>query len=239
VAAAPAGPSRSEREAIDQLKGQWEAKKAAIKDLEEMRRRRVNELQTRLQEQRAIYAESHPLVMETVQSIEALSQDSPQLAQLRRQEAELHNQYLARSGRAPEPTAEAAARPIVREHSIRAATVPTETDDREMLMARSKLQSQMEQFNRTLERIDDARMQLDAASAAFKYRYQVIRPPQMPAGPEKPKPQKILGGGVFAALLLATLAAVVADLRTGRIFQRWQVERALGLPVIAEITRER
>jgi hypothetical protein len=238
----PTGPPPEEKEAIQQLKALWEGKKAAIKELEDMRGRRIAELQTRLTEQRATYGESHPVIVETTQSIEALSQESPQLAQLRKQEEELHHEYLGRTGKTPEPSVppgEQLARPILHDNRIRSVVAPLETDDREIEFAKKQLRFQMETYDRLMEKIDGANMELQTARVAFKHRYLVIRPPQVPRIADQPKPAKVLGGGIAAALVLALLAAAAADLRTGRIFQKWQIERAAGIPVIAEIRHDR
>jgi hypothetical protein len=47
----------------------------------------------------------------------------------------------------------------------------------------------------------------------------------------------VLGGGAFAALLFALFACVAADLRAGRVVEAWQVEKLLGVPVLAEVRR--
>jgi uncharacterized protein involved in exopolysaccharide biosynthesis len=237
----PAGPPAEEKEAVQQLKALWEGKKAAIKELEDMRARRIAELQTRLTEQRATYGESHPIIVDTTQSIEALSQESPQLVQLRKQEDELHHEYLNRTGRIPEPSSppgEGLERPILHDNRIRSVVAPLETDDREIEFAKKQLRFQMETYDRLMERIDGANMELQTARVAFKHRYLVIRPPQVPRTADQPKPGKVLGAGLAAALVLALLAAAGADLRTGRIFQRWQIERSAGIPVIAEIQHD-
>jgi hypothetical protein len=40
---------------------------------------------------------------------------------------------------------------------------------------------------------------------------------------------------MIVSLLLALVAAVAPDLRSGRVVERWQVERTLDLPVLAEV----
>jgi uncharacterized protein involved in exopolysaccharide biosynthesis len=228
----------SDREATQQLLALWEAKKASIKDLEDMRRRRVAELQTKLTELRATYAESHPAIVDANQMLEALSQDSPQLAQLKKEEAALHNQYLGRASRMPEASAgDALARPP-RGPSVRATAEPATGDDRETEFAKAHLRVTAEAYDKLLERIEGMHMELEAAQAASKYRYIVVKPAQRPREPTKPKPGKVLGGGVVAALVLGLLAAVIADLRSGKVYERWQLERALRLPVLAEIRRD-
>jgi uncharacterized protein involved in exopolysaccharide biosynthesis len=237
-ATTPGVSNPSDKETTQQLLALWEAKKAAIKDLEEMRRRRVGELQTRLTELRATYAESHPAIVDATQMLEALSQESPQLAQLKKEEAALHNQYLGRASRSPEATmGESLSRPL-RSPSVRATAEPATGDDRETEFAKAQLRVTAESYDKLLERIEGMHMELEAARAALKYRYVVVKPAQRPREPIKPKPAKILGGGAAAAVFLSILAAVIADLRSGKVYERWQLERALRLPVLAEIRRD-
>jgi uncharacterized protein involved in exopolysaccharide biosynthesis len=241
----PADPPHAEEDAA-QLKANWEAKKAAIKDLEDARKRRIVELQARLTELRATYADSHPVIVDTLRSIEMASQESPEVTQLRREETDLGNQYRERTGHEPGASTTGLARLLMREPpatrigagapvASRRVAAPDDTDDRAMEFSKAKLRQQMEAYDRLLERIDTARMEQEIAEVNFKYRYTVIRPAQVPRSPAKPKVPVVLAGGVIAAALLALFAAVAADLRSGRILQRWQVERMLELPVIAEI----
>jgi hypothetical protein len=180
------------------------------------------------------------------------SQESSQVAQMRREEGDLSNQYHERTGREPDAPTTGLAQLLMREPRAagrattgdaadppaRAVAEPLDTDDRPIEFAKAKLRLQMGAYDRLLERIDTARMELETAEVAFKYRYTVIRPAQVPRSPTKPKVPVVLGGGVVAAALLALFAAVAADVRSGRILQRWQVERLLEVPVIAEM-RER
>jgi hypothetical protein len=231
--------SASEKEQVQQLQSLWEQKKGAIKDLEDNRRRRVNELQNKLAELRATYADSHPLIVDTIQTIETLSQESPQLAGLKKEEAALRNQYLGRAARMPEgsiPSGGLARAP--RASTARSAAEPATGDDRETEFAKAQLRFTGEAYDNLLERIEGTHMELENARAAFKYRYTVVKPAQVPRAPIKPKSSKILGGGVAASLLFALLAAIAADLRSGRVYERWQLERALRLPVLAEIRRD-
>jgi hypothetical protein len=45
------------------------------------------------------------------------------------------------------------------------------------------------------------------------------------------------GIGLVLALALAVAAALAADLAGGRVVESWQVERFLGLEVLAEVAR--
>ena len=81
------------------------------------------------------------------------------------------------------------------------------------------------QYQQMVERVSAAQIDLDAARSAFKYRYHVVWPPEVPRKPVSPKAWKVFGLGSVASLLLALLVAAVPGLRSGRIEERWQVER--------------
>jgi capsular polysaccharide biosynthesis protein len=85
--------------------------------------------------------------------------------------------------------------------------------------------------------VNAAQVEREAARAAFKYRYSVVWPPQVAREPVSPNPKKVFAVGGFAAVVLALLAVVGPDLLSGRIFERWQVERGLRLPVLGDMRR--
>jgi len=79
---------------------------------------------------------------------------------------------------------------------------------------------------------------MDTAQAAFKYRYSVINPPQYPRRPLRPYGLIFLGSGILGGLAFGFLTTTLVDLRGGKVVERWQVERQLRLPVLAETRRE-
>jgi uncharacterized protein involved in exopolysaccharide biosynthesis len=83
--------------------------------------------------------------------------------------------------------------------------------------------------------ISSARVELDLAQAAFRYRYTVVVPAEPPPGPIKPKAGLIIAAATLASLLIGIIVAIIAELRMDRVAHRWQVERHLGLPVLAEL----
>jgi uncharacterized protein involved in exopolysaccharide biosynthesis len=231
---------------LDQTKAMLAAKRRALTDLEDYRRKRQAELQAQLAEQTATYAPAHPLVVASRDSIAALSRESPQVESLKKEaaqlEAEVARRELLQASEADKPD-ERAARPDVLLEARREISsslkevglVRPEDDSVEYLKAQLKMS--IDKYQDLLGRIDGATIELDTARAAFKYRYSVVRPAQVPKKPDKPKAEVVLGGGIMAAALLAMFAAVAADLRAGRIVEAWQVERLLGIPVLAEIER--
>ncbi len=216
-------------EDLVRLKSLLDAKERAIRDVEEFRRRRLSDLQAQLDEKRGIYSDAYPGVISLRQDIAALARESPQIAGLREEERKLRSDYaarLAQEGRQPDSTATPQGAP----RAARRGDGQAEQDER-VREARSR-------YDQMVERMNAAQLDLDAARAAFKYRYNVVWPAQVPKQPVSPNPNKILGLGALASLLLALFAATASDLVAGRVVERWQVERTLDLPVIADVPRK-
>jgi uncharacterized protein involved in exopolysaccharide biosynthesis len=210
------------------------AKQRVITDLEDLRRRNLADLQRRLAEQRAIYTDRHPYVVSIQQSIDALSQESPQLTTLRQEAKDLEAELTKHSPKVVDSRPELPALP---QQPILRAEPPhrAELEDPEVDAARARLKFALDKYQGLRARADNVDLELEARRAAFKYRYTVIVPAELPRGPIRPKVALVAAGAIIAGLALGVLAAVLADLRTGRILETWQVERALKLPVISEV----
>lgn len=215
---------REASEELIRLRSQLESRQRGLQEVEEVRRRRAAELQAQLDQVRNTLSSAHPTVIGLHGDIEALTYDSPQIAKLRedvRQARRAYQERLAREGFPSSPFAAAAPPPLdagVREEDQRV---------RELRM----------QYESIALQLQTAQVERDAARAAFKYRYDVIWPPRLPRDPVSPNPARIFPFGLLASLLLAVLAAAAPDLLQGRVVQRWQVERLLGLEVLGEIER--
>ena len=216
-----------------EVKVMLEAKRRAISELDEFRRRRLAELQSELAQKRAVYSDAHPVVAQVLQSIAALQEDSPQLSGLRKEARDLQDEYD--QVRRSEATSVGADR--VREVAPRKRANDPLEPDVQGEYSRTRLRFAMEKYDTLIDRLNSARIELDTARAAFKYRYSIVRPPQLPKRPVKPKVPVMLGAGALAATVLAVIAAALADLRSGRILESWQVERSLGLAVLGELPR--
>ena len=199
-----------------------DAKRRAIADLEDFRQRHLVELQTRLTEQRAVYSETHPIVLDLQRSIELLRNPSPQVTMLRQEEADLRHKL---AGRAQD--GDASAPPNVAAEIFRDLAT---SEDSSVEYARSQLRFNAQQYAAMRERINAAEIDLDTARAAFKYRYTVVTPPQVPRGPISPNSTMVMVAALIAGLLLALSATTVADLRSGLVLERWQLEDLLPAP---------
>src|SRR6202035_3106053 len=89
------------------------------------------------------------------------------------------------------------------------------------------LRLELNQLESVLERTDGARIELAVSKAAFKYRYTVIRPAQVPRVPIRPNLPMILATGVLGSFLFAFAVVVGKDVLSNRILEVWQVERKL------------
>jgi uncharacterized protein involved in exopolysaccharide biosynthesis len=247
----PAAPPVPRPDAeLQQLRLDMQAKTHAIDEMEEQRRRQLAELQARLAEARVTLTENHPTIVDLKQSIAALSVDSAQLANLRREASSLKLQYDSRGTVAPTaPTTVAtwaptqagalasatATPPQLPSDVLRIALDLREDRDPAMVYARGQLRDAMDKYAALRTQIQTAQIDLETAQAAFKYRYTVVTPARLPKSPAVPNIPIVLLVALIVSMLCGLLFAVVTDLRTGRLLERWQLERALGRPIVGEI----
>jgi hypothetical protein len=222
---APVASPRVDPEVVN-LRVTLEARRRAIADIEEMRRRRVVELQTRLTEQRAVYSESHPVLRDLEQSIASLKNESPQLATLRQEEVELRERLASRRGGASNVASTSL--PEIPPDLFRFDRDSRENEDPLVDYARTQLRLTVGQYAGLRDRINAARIELDTAQAGFKYNYSVLHTPEVPRNPIKPNAPFVIAAAFMAGLLLALLATCAADLRSGLLLEAWQLESAIG-----------
>ncbi|HMK72024.1 MAG TPA: hypothetical protein VK454_01720, partial [Myxococcaceae bacterium] len=229
--ARPATPDQE----TSQLLTQAEGKRRAIADLEAFRQRRITELETRLLEVRALYAESHPAVADVLQSLNALRQGSPQVVTLRRELAALEAELKRRGFLADSQAKGARPAEVALQATALDPTDPREDEDPDIDYAKSQVRHAMNRFNSMLDRVESARIEQDTAQAAFKYRYVVTWPAQRPRGSVEPKPALVLLASLLAGFFLAVMGTTLVDLTSHRIVESWQVTRTLAVPLLAEL----
>ncbi len=231
---------------LGQLKLTIDAKQRVINDLEDMRRRRLAEAQAKLAELKTQYTDNHPSVIDARQTIVGLSRPSPQVASLQRELAPLKAEYQRKAAQARQlaAAAGAASRP-----TISASITPPRLSndivgldsalrlqrDPAAVYAHARLRDAMDKYAALRAQAQKAQMDLETARAAFKYRYNVVSPPEFPRKPVSPKVPLIIVAAFIAALFAGVFFAVVADLRKGRLVERFQIERMLDRPLLGEI----
>jgi hypothetical protein len=224
----PAAPDAETSELLVKIAG----KRRALEDLENFRRRSVDQMESRAAELRALYSSTHPLVLDTEQSLKALNQESPQVAALGKEISDLEEELKSRG---KDPGAPQLMPESFLETALQDPLDPREDQDPDIDHAKQELRQVVDRYNAILDRVQSAQLQEDTAQAAFKYRYVVIWPAQRPRGPIQPKPELVFPASLVAGLLLAIIAVTLRDLSSRRVLESWQVERAVGVPLLAEI----
>jgi uncharacterized protein involved in exopolysaccharide biosynthesis len=205
------------------------ARRRALADLEEFRQRRLAELNTQLAQKQSTYAEQHPEILNTKQSIAILTQPSPQAEFLRAEIKELEKELTRRGSPVGSDGGAAFATEFIEPR------MGAEPEDVRIEYDRSHLRFIRDQYASALQRLSSARAELETAQAAFKYRYSVISPPQHPKGPKRPYTLLRILGGIVGGVGLALFVCTAIDVRSGRILEEWQIPEQLGLTVLAQL----
>lgn len=115
------------------------------------------------------------------------------------------------------------------------AVAPPNTDhDGPLQLAQSELELAIRSYEDALMRLDASKVELDITGAAYKHRYTVVTPAELPRGPKKSLGRIIEIASVLGGLLLALLLATGLDMLGGVIFESWQVRR-LKLDILGEL----
>ena len=120
--------------------------------------------------------------------IDALSEDPANLVALKNAERGLLGELSAKAA------ARAVARPMPLGAQIPSVALPRgaapaskqdlEIADPESAMALSRVQNRIHKYEEYMDQISAAKLQLDLARSAFRYRYSIHQPPEMPAQPK-------------------------------------------------------
>jgi hypothetical protein len=230
---------------LTKLRVTLEAKRRAVDDLEDIRRRRLSELQGRLLEQRAVYTDNHPTIIDLQQTIASLSKESPQVAGLKKEVTGLRADLDRKAPqgeleRGPSTTTGAFAHvpappPQLPADILSFERGPPEERDPAMVYARGQLRDAMDKYAALRSQIQAAQIELETTEAAFKYRYAVVTPAQIPKRPVTPNVLLVVLAAMFVGLFVGLLTAVVADVQSGRLIERWQVELVLDRPILGEV----
>ncbi len=203
-----------QEEELAQLRTTLESKKLALADLERLRDQRIEELRGQLARERTTYGEQHPAIARTRDLLERVSAPSPQADALRKEIAGLEQGFQRASERA--------ARLV-------------DDEDPALEYQRTELRLLLTQYTSLRDRLDGARVESAVAQAGFDRRYAFAVPPVLPKRPVWPNPALSILAGLVGGALLALFVAAALDARSGRLLERWQIERTLGLPVVGEI----
>ena len=235
----PQRPRESAPAANPKIASQLDEKRRAIRAIEEPRQQRIAELQARRARLLMTFTEAHPEVRQVDSELQSLSAEPPQLAELRKDEKDLVAQLGQLTAPEPAPTTvrvprTAAPAPQVT-HGTPALEALVREDEPELANAKATLQVATRRYEDLMDRIDSARIELQAAQAAFKYRYIVVEPPEVPKQPARMTGALFAVSGLVLSVLLAFFVAAAKDLTGGLFLEAWQVRRKLSIPILAEV----
>ncbi|HEY1958244.1 MAG TPA: hypothetical protein VGH28_21655 [Polyangiaceae bacterium] len=237
VHVAPTGGASTAKPAVDpQLLADLDAKRASIKTMEDQRSARIAELNRQLSDALVSMAPGHPAVIALKQRIADAQVVPPELAQLHADERVLIDKLAAT---APPPSH---VEPLATTTTV---SVPApasalsrgliEEEDPAVTVARMKLQTSAQKLSDLQSRIDSAKIELDIAKTAHKYRFNIVHPAEVSSRPRKPNPFVLAFGILFGVLLLAFGSVVRNERSRGKFLEEWQLRRRLKLPVLGEI----
>jgi uncharacterized protein involved in exopolysaccharide biosynthesis len=216
-------------------------KKQQIKEMQEDRRRQLSELNAQMAGVLGTLTPSHPTAIALRRKLDAFSAEPANLTALKNEERSLLNELASIEGPKDGARASAAALGVLSTRGSGASSVASKQDleivDPASAMALSKLQSRIRKYEDFMDQISAAKLQLDLARNAFKYRYSVFKPAELPTSPKYPVRLLIMVGGTFLAAFLAAIVGVLLDLASGHFVEPWQVKRKLNLPLLGEVTR--
>ncbi len=234
-------PNEADKARIAELGALIEAKKASIEDLASRKQQKVDDLSNRLNQQRSIYTDAHPAIEDLKRQLAVADQDHPMLAALRgelqaleSEKASLQNQSFGATGTSTRPSGAYVELGHQALDDLK-STPGIDLDDPEIRFAGTQVGFTISKYHNILKDIDGARVDQEKAQAAFKHRYRVVHPPEVPKKPIKPNPIKIVLGALLGGLFVGIFIAVALELRRDLIYEPWQVEGILHLPVVANV----
>jgi chromosome segregation ATPase len=204
-----------------------EAVRVDIAAREEQKRNRLAELNAKRAEMSATYAAGHPDMIALQNTIAATQQDPAELVAARAEERRLAQEFeSSKNAKLGERRTV-----IVATTDSAAPAIPQVPQSIEGLRAAyDRLEKQLTDLEADLNRqkVDEKRIEL-----AFKNRYSVTRPPEVPGGPKKPVGAMAGVIGALCTIALMLVAAVLRDRASGLFYEPRDVRDRLGLPVYA------
>ncbi len=212
--------------------------RGALSQQEAAYTQRVSTAQAKLADLESKFGPAHPEVAASRKAYETASIEPSAMVTLRTQEQRLVGQLAQLGAAVPGSTdagAELAMQRLNFERLMRERADSLE--DPRVTYARSQLKIATTNYEDMLDRLEAARIELETAGAAFKYRYTIISPAQYPKQPAAPNVLVLIIGGLVCAGLAALFATTARDVLGGRVVEKWQISRQLGLPLLGEIHR--
>lgn len=229
----PAGVNDRPEPADPALKAKLDALHQQIVMLQEGKLRREAELNQELIAKKQQLAEGHPEIIALKQTIEQTRQDSPQVAKLKAEERELI-QEINEKRKAAAAEREGTPKPRVATPTPAPAPEVSEAGTTKSLQeAQVQFDAVNKKYQDLVAQLDAARLENKTAEAAFKTRYRVVHPAEVPIAPKRPVGLIAIAIGVMSTIAAVLAVAALADRLSGIFFEPRDVRDRLGLPVFA------
>jgi len=216
-----------------------EETRGSIQQLEAGRVARVSEINRQISDALVTYKPEHPTVVALTEKLAAAQVEPPDLMRLKSQERALIDRLAVNAPPLAAAIASASHTPTS------AATIAALTgsagssfvieEDPAVTVARMTLQQSAQKYADLETRIDGARIELDIAKTAHKYRFSIIRPAEVSRRPSKPNPFALFIGLACFVFLIAFGGVVLRERSRGLVVEAWQVERGLKMPILGEL----
>jgi len=211
------------------LEAELATKRRSLSEMEAARRQRVTQLQADLLRQESVYAANHPAILSTRRELSSLVSPSVRATEVQTEIEELERQLAHKAGKEGSR--------VVTSEPYLEARLRLDMEDPRLDFERGQLENLLRQHAELRNRIENLKVEQELADAAFEHRYSIISPAQIPRGPIRPLPLIFLVGGLIGGIAFAFFAAAAADIRSGLLIERWQVEHHLALPILLEIPK--
>jgi hypothetical protein len=227
----PAGVQERPEPTDPAQKARLDAVRAQIAVLQETKLRREAELHQELVQKQRTLADGHPEIVALKQTIDASRADSPQLAQLKAEERNILADIAAKQRAAADAPRPAPPKPVAQ--PLPTESVPTAGPTKNLQDAQVQFDAASKKFGDFAAQLDAARIDMRTQEAAFKNRYKVTHPAEVPAGPKRPVGLIAILIGVMSTIAAVLAVAGLADRFSGIFFEPRDVRDRLGLPVFA------
>lgn len=222
---------------LERLKSNLDVKRRTVSEQESEQKKKVATLQDKLDSLQQTFAPTNPEVVAVRNKLEEALKENESLDDLKKEEKTLEEQYFSALGDGPtnvlDPSSGRSTNLVdAIELSLKGAD---QKDVEQTNILLTRLRGDVTNLESVKRRAFTVQMETEAAKVAFGYRYAVIIPPEYPKKPIKPVVPLLIGVGVFVGVFLGAIAAVGAEILSGKVIQSWQIERFLGVRVLEEI----
>ena len=208
-----------------------------IATLQDGKIRRTQELQQKLAEDQRTLADGHPQIIADKQQIEASKADSGELARYKQEERDILNDLAAKQKAAIAAAAEANKnKPLVKTQMpaiLAPEPLPTAGATKSLADAEVQFGTIKQKYTDYTSQLEAVRLEMKTQEAAFRTRYKVTHPAEIPAGPKRPVGLIAIIIGVLSTIAAVLAVAALADRFSGIFFEPREVRDRLGLPVFA------